>query len=256
MPKEAHGFSRREYHKEYASMILKLDETVGIIMGELERLGIDDRTMIVFCADNGHEIYYLQEGWTSGRRKMLGGKPFDDITTKFYSEEGGDVFNGNDGMAGLKRSSLEGGTRIPYIVRFPGMVTSESVSNHMLANYDLLPTLADFMGVELPQAKDGVSFLPTLFEQPDAQSQHEWVVYASGLGPALVTSDGWKLRYINKTDSFQLYQLNNDYSEENDISADNPDIVTRLRGWLHNACDGDYRNGTPRAHFAPYPNSN
>ena len=244
------------FEKEYASMILKLDETVGIIMDELERLGIDDRTMIVFCSDNGHEIYYLQEGRTSGRRKMLGGDPFNDITTKFYSEDGGDVFNGNDGMAGLKRSSLEGGTRIPYLVRFPGMVTSDSVSDHMLANYDLLPTLADFMGVELPQAKDGVSFLPTLFEQPDAQSQHEWVVYASGLGPALVTSDGWKLRYINKTDSFQLYQLNNDYSEENDISADNPDIVTRLRGWLHNACDGDYRNGTPRAHFAPYPNSN
>ena len=48
-------------------MILKFDETVGIILDELERLGIDDRTMVVLCSDNGHEVYALQEGRTSGR---------------------------------------------------------------------------------------------------------------------------------------------------------------------------------------------
>ena len=243
------------YEKEYASMILKLDETVGIILDELERLGIDDRTMIVLCSDNGHEVYYLQEGRTSGRRQNLEGEPFDETTTKFYSETGGDVFNGNDGMGGLKFSSWEGGTRIPYIVRCPGMIAPDSVSNHILANYDLMPTLADFIGVELPEAKDGISFLPTLLEQPDAQQTHEWVVYASRLGPALVTSDGWKLRYINSTNTFQLYHLNNDYREENDVSADYPDLVTRLSGWMLSACDGDYQNGTPQAHFAAYPDS-
>ena len=243
------------YEKEYASMILKLDETVGIILDELERLGIDERTMIVLCSDNGHEVYYLQEGRTSGRRQNLEGEPFDEITTKFYSETGGDVFNGNDGMGGLKFSSWEGGTRIPYIVRFPETIVPDSVSNHMLTNYDLMPTLADFIGVELPEAKDGISFLPTLLEQPDAQETHEWIIYASRLGPALVTSDGWKLRYINDTNTFQLYHLNNDYREENNVSADYPDLVARLSGWMLSACDGDYQNGTPQAHFAPYPDS-
>jgi len=244
------------YEKEYASMILKLDETVGIILDELERLGIDDRTMIVLCSDNGHEVYYLQEGRTSGRRQNLDGEPFDEITTKFYSETGGDVFNGNDGMGGLKFSSWEGGTRIPYIVRFRGTIAPDSVSNHILANYDLMPTFADLMGVELPQGKDGVSFLPTLLERPEVQETHEWIIYASRLGPALVTSDGWKLRYINSAETFQLYQLNDDYREESDVSADYPDIVARLSGWMLNACDGDYRNGTPQAHFAAYPDSN
>ena len=243
------------YEKEYASMILKLDETVGIILDELEHLGIDDRTMIVLCSDNGHEVYYLQEGRTSGRRQNLEGEPFDEITTKFYSETGGDVFNGNDGMGGLKFSSWEGGTRIPYIVRFPGTIAPDSVSNHILANYDLMPTLADLIGVELPEAKDGISFLPTLLEQPDAQETHEWIVYASRLGPALVTSEGWKLRYINSMNTFQLYHLNNDYREENDVSADYPDLVARLSGWMLSACDGDYENGTPQAHFAAYPDS-
>ena len=240
------------YEKEYASMILKLDETVGIILDELERLGIDDRTMIVFSSDNGHEVYYRQQGRTTGRQADLEGNQLDDITTKFYSETGGDVFNGNDGMAGLKFSSWEGGTRIPYMVRFPGKVTPGSLSDHMLTNYDLMPTLADFIGTEMPQDKDGVSFLPTLLERHEDQQHHEWVIYASRLGPALVTADGWKLRYINRTDSFQLYHLPSDYREENDISADHPDLVARLSSWMRNACDGDYQNGTPGAHLAEY----
>ncbi len=241
------------YEKEYASMILKLDETVGIILDELERLGIDDRTMIVFSSDNGHEVYYRQQGRTTGRQADLEGNPFDDITTKFYSETGGDVFDGNDGMAGLKFSSWEGGTRIPYMVRFPGKVTPGSTSDFMLTNYDLMPTLADFIGTEMPEDKDGVSFLPTLLERHEDQQHHEWIIYASRLGPALVTADGWKLRYINRTDNFQLYHLPSDYREENDVSADHSDLVTRLSGWMLNACDGDYQNGTPGAHLATYP---
>ena len=242
------------YEKEYASMILKLDETVGIILDELERLGIDDRTMIVFASDNGHEVYYRQQGRTTGRQADLEGNRLDDITTKFYSETCGDVFNGNDGMGGLKFSSWEGGTRIPYMVRFPGKVTPGGTSDFMLTNYDLMPTLADFIGTEMPEDKDGVSFLPTLLERHEDQQHHEWIIYASRLGPALVTTDGWKLRYINRTDSFQLYHLPNDYREENDVSADHPDLVARLSGWMRNACDGDYQNGTPGAHLAVYPN--
>ena len=254
-PSVKHSPELTTYEKEYASMILKLDETVGIILDELERLGIDDRTMIVFSSDNGHEVYYRQEGRTTGRQRNLNGAPLDDITTKFYTETGGDVFDGNDGMAGLKFSSWEGGTRIPYIVRLPGKVEPESVSDHMLSNYDFMTTLADLIGVDVPQAKDGISFLPTLLERHEDQQTHEWIVYASRLGPALVTADGWKLRYINRTDSFQLYDLPNDYREENDISAEHPDIVNQLSKVLLNACDGDYQHGTPQAHFAAYPDN-
>lgn len=241
------------YEKEYASMVLKLDETVGIILDELEQLGIDDRTMIIFCSDNGHEVYARQEGRTTGRGKNLNDEPLDDITTKFYSETCGDVFNGNDGMGGLKFSSWEGGTRIPYIVSYPGKIDQDCVSDHMIANYDLLPTLADIIGTDIPDNKDGISFLPALLDQSGEEQQRECVVYASRLGPALVTTDGWKLRYINKTNNFQLYHLKTDYREEKDVSSEHIDIVDRLSGWLLNACDGDYQHGTPQAHFAEYP---
>ena len=249
-----HSTELTTYEKEYASMILKLDETVGIILDELEHLGIDDRTMIVFTSDNGHEVYYRQEGRTTGRQRGIGGEQFDDITTKYYTETGGDVFNGNDGMAGLKFSSWEGGTRIPYIVRYPNQIEPNSVSDHMLANYDFMPTLAELLSVDIPETKDGLSFLTTLRNNENEQESHEWIVYASRLGPALVTEDGWKLRYINRNDSFQLYNLAEDYREENDLSSEHPDLVSRLSKVLLNACDGDYQHGTPQAHLAPYPN--
>ena len=89
-PSVKHNPNLTEYEKEYASMILKFDETVGIILDELQQLGIDDRTMIVLCSDNGHEVYAIQEGRTSGRTEDLNGEAFDNIRTKFYSEVGGD----------------------------------------------------------------------------------------------------------------------------------------------------------------------
>ncbi len=249
-PSVKHLDELTEYEKEYASMVLRLDTTVGMILDELETLGIDDRTMIIFTSDNGHEVYYRQHGRTTGKQNNLAGEKLDDITSKFYSETCGDIFNGNDGMAGLKFSSWEGGTRLPFIVRYPGITAPDSESNHRLANYDLLPTLADLLDVELPEDKDGISLLSTLQEQPENQQNHDYIVYASRLGPALVTSDGWKLRYINRTDSFQLYNLEEDYREEKDISKEHPDLVNRLSDWLRNACDGDYQNGTPQAHLA------
>jgi len=239
------------FEKEYASMILRLDQTVGLILEEVERLGIDDRTMIVFSSDNGHEVYALQQGRTTGRQQNLNGQPFDNIKTKFYSNLGGDIFNGNGGMAGLKWSSWEGGTRIPYLVRLPGVIEPDSVSDHMLANYDFMSTLADLIGVEMPAEKDGISFLPTLLGQ--SQPQHDFIVYASGQGPALVTADGWKLRSINQAEIFQLYDLKADYREENDLATDHPDWVDKLSQDLLIACDNDYRHGTPQAHYAAYP---
>lgn len=93
----------------------------------------------------------------------------------------------------------------------------------------------------------------TLLGRDEEQQSHPFVVYASGLGPALVTADNWKLRYINSEGSFQLYDLNQDYREEKNVAASHPEIVDKLKAWLFNACDGDYQHGTPGAHLAAYP---
>jgi len=98
--------------------------------------------------------------------------------------------------------------------------------------------------------KEGISFLPTLLGK---SQQHDFIVYASGQGPALVTVDGWKLRYINQPENFQLYDLKAGYRGENDLATDHPDRVDKLSQDLLIACDHDYRHGTPQAHYAAYP---
>ena len=121
----------------------------------------------------------------------------------------------------------------------------------MPVNFDFMPTLADLIGVEMPAEKNGISFLPTLLGQ--SQPQHDFIVYASGPGPALVTADGWKLRSINQAEIFQLYDLKADSREENDLATDHPDRVDKLSQDLLIACDHDYHHGTPQAHYAAYP---
>ena len=256
--------------KEYASMVLRLDETVGKILAELDGLGLADSTIVIFAADNGHAPGYQQPG-----RFLidtdLDGNPIDQITTKFYSDANGDVFDGNDGMAGLKCTNWEGGAKIPFVVRWPGRVAPGTVSDHLIANYDTMASIADLLDVELdPADTDGITFLPAL-QGHERATEHNHVVYASQDGPSLVTRDGWKLRVYLRRDRilgfaqfgahpaaiddaviYQLYYLPDDYREERDLAADQPDKLHELRALLLKECDGNLANGTPQAHFAFY----
>jgi arylsulfatase A-like enzyme len=179
-----------QYEKEYASMVLRLDRTVGLILDELERLGIDDNTMVMFSSDNGHQCYYREQGRCAPSVNLQTGERYDNITTKFYSNLSGDVFDGNDGMAGMKFTNFEGGTRIPAMVRWPGKVQAGRVSDSLIANYDFLPTVAEAAGAPCPPDKDGISFMPELLGSPDPELGHAHVVFASGLGPSIVTRIG------------------------------------------------------------------
>jgi arylsulfatase A-like enzyme len=245
-----------QYEKEYASMVLRLDQTVGIMLDELQRLGIDEDTMVMFAADNGHECYYHQEGRCNPERNIRTGQAYDNITTRFTSEQSGDVFNGNDGMSGKKWHNWEGGTRIAAMARWPGHVTPGRTSDRLIANYDFLPTVAEMVGAPCPPGKDGVSFLPELLGKADPGQGHEHVMTASGLGPAIVTREGWKLRFIRlpRENHYQLYHLPDDYREEHDLIAEGPrETVNHLSTVMLRECDGNYSNGMPDAHHVWLP---
>ncbi|MDO6518700.1 arylsulfatase [Zobellia uliginosa] len=231
-----------QIEKEYASMVKMLDDHVGLIMKELKDLGIDDNTMVIFTSDNGHEIYYTKEGRIlKPVRNMETGAFFDDITTKFYSDIGGDVFDGNDGMAGVKRSNWEGGVRVPLMARWPGKIKAGSTSTVLASNYDFMATMADLVDFPLPENKDGVSYLSELLSEKG--EVHDYLVYASFMGPAIVSKDGWKLRYFAKEDIFQLYYLPDDYKEAHNVIADNELKAEELKRILIAECNGDLRNG-------------
>lgn len=246
IPKVAQEFKNdarlTQIEKEYASMVKMLDDHVGVIMNELKQLEIDDNTLVIFTSDNGHEIYYSQEGRIlKPIRNMQTGAFFDNINTKYYSEIAGDVFDGNDGMAGIKRSNWEGGARVPLIARWPGMIKPGASSNALVTNYDFMATMADLVGFQLPKEKDGISYLPALLGIENDTHQH--IVYSSFMGPAVVTKDGWKLRHFAKEDIFQLYYLPQDYKEENNIITNNKAKASELEELLIKECNGDLNNG-------------
>lgn len=230
-----------ELEKEYATMVKILDLDVGRIHKKLDELGILDNTIIVFTGDNGHEVYTLEEGRTATDFDVKSGEAYDDVKTKFYSETGNDIFDGNDGMAGLKRSNWEGGTRVPLFWYWKGNIKKGQVSNQMVSNYDFLNTLAEIVGLPQRTEKDGISYAKSLF---GGQSEvRGYTPTSSKLGPALVTKDGWKLRYYTKKDIFQLYYLPEDYKEENDLSEKYPEKLETLKAILFKECGNDWENG-------------
>lgn len=237
------------WEKEYASMILRLDDTVGMIYALLEELGILDNTVIIFASDNGHESeYYREAGRCSGSKTTLDGRVIDHIELNYTSELVGDIFNGNDGLSGKKKFSLEGGARIPYIVRLPGGGQAGETCDHLTANYDTMAMMAELLEVELPSWKDGLSFLPTL--QGREQAEHDYVCFAGNVGPALVTKDGWKVRYLTPVRKFQLFYLPEDYREEQNLAEAEPAKLRELATMLLKACDGNMYHGTWENHKA------
>jgi arylsulfatase A-like enzyme len=144
------------------------------------------------------------------------------------------------------------------------------VSEHLLANYDTLATMAEILGVSPGCETDGVSYWSAALGKESAP-EHDHIVYASHYGPSLVTRDGWKLRTflrkervldfstfgggpddLRKAAILQLYNLVEDPAEETDLSADEPEKVNRLLGLLLRECDGNLVHGTPQARFAFY----
>lgn len=225
--------------KMYATMVKIIDDNVGKIKHLVDSLGISRNTIIMFGSDNGHYLYY------EGRKEKVG-----NINTKFLSENGGDIFNGNDGLAGLKETNWEGGVRVPLVYYWPGTI-KPGISDHLLANYDILATMADLLHVKIADNKDGLSYLPELYGKQF--NGHQYVVFSSMIGPALVTKDGWKLRTNVKgtNDVFQLYYLPRDYREDHDLATKYPEKLNELKRLLLKECGGSYTNGIYNFEHSP-----
>jgi arylsulfatase A-like enzyme len=241
-PEVADNRALTPVEKEYASTVKLLDNHVGAIMSELRSLGLEDNTLLVFASDNGHDIYYLQENRIERPfRDMKTGETFDGSYYKYYSDKAGDVFNGNMGMAGLKRSNLNGGINVPFVFYWKGRLKSR-VCEEVVSGYDFLPAMADFLGVKLETKKDGISFLPALMKERKLPKNRA-VVVSSVEGPALIMNDGWKLRYHVKRKKFELYDIRKDREEKYDVILRFPDKAEELEKLLTGLCDGNIENG-------------
>lgn len=190
----------------YAGMVSRIDKDVRRMIEVLEEEGLAENTLFIFTSDNGAHI----EG---------GHDPY--------------FFDGNGPYRGLKRALYEGGIRTPFIAVWPGVIKPGSTSYHMLAFWDVMPTLQELSGATVQPQSDGISFLPTLTGVGE-QQEHEylyWEFQEEG-GRQAVRKGEWKLirqqvRNPEKTHD-ELFNLAADPGEMRDVSADYPEIVKEL----------------------------
>jgi arylsulfatase A-like enzyme len=197
-----------QVEKNFAAMITRMDGDIGRIMALLKQRGMDDNTLVVFTSDNGAH----QEG---------GHDP------KFFSSSGP--------LRGIKRDLYEGGIRIPYITRWPGRIPAGRVSDWPLAFWDFLPTAAELAGVAAPQGIDGISMVPAL--TGGRQPQHEyfyWEFYERGFQQA-VRMGNWKGVKPKMSGPVELYDLEIDIGEKNDVAARNPGVVKKIESIMASA---------------------
>jgi len=190
--------------KNYAAMVTRFDRDVGRMMALLKRLGID-RDTIVFCtSDNGPA--FVESTFNSGGR-----------------------------LRGQKGNLYEGGIRVPMIVRWPGRIAPGSTSDQVWAFWDFLPTAADLAGVKPPQGIDGISMLPALLGKPQPGHEFLYWEFPSGGYAQAVRHGKWKAVRNKWVGPMELYDLDEDPSEANNVADKHPDVIGRIESYLKTA---------------------
>ena len=203
------GYFPNRYPKAtYAAMISYLDVQLGEIVTLLKKEGIYENTVIIFSSDNGPTY--------------LGGVDFD------YFESSKPFSNGYGRTKGFV---YEGGVRVPLIASWPNHIEPGTISNHISAFYDLMPTLCDIAGIEPPDSIDGISLKSTLFNQEQKQHDYLYWEFPSYNGQQAVRIGKWKGIRKNIFDGnmeIELYNLETDIEEQVDVSSQYPKTVKEI----------------------------
>lgn len=205
-PGGQHYAYQEKPHAAFAGMVSRLDRDVGRIVDLVDELGLAENTLVVFTSDNGPT--------------SAGG-----ADPKF--------FDGNGPYRGIKFEFYEGGIRCPMIARWPGTVEAGSETDHISAQWDVLPTVAEIAGANVPEAVDGISFLPSLIGEKENQKQHDYLYWEhpAGSGWQAIRQGNWKAHRIDvRKDSprFELYDLSNDIDESENVAGENQDLVVQM----------------------------
>jgi arylsulfatase len=211
------AFRGRSRRGLFGDVIEELDWSAGQILKTLKALNLDSNTLIVFTSDNGP--------WIEGHLGDYGGSASP--------------------LRGWKMSAWEGGPRVPCIMRWPGRIPAGRVCHEMVTTMDLLPTFAGLAGAKLREdrAIDGRDISRLMAGDPDAKSPHEAFYFYNYLRlnavrsgkwklvpprPATPPGTGWSGRMIDAVERTQLYDLEADIEERQDVADQHPQIVARL----------------------------
>ena len=231
----------------YAAMIASADESVGRIMALLDELKIADNTVLIFSSDNGGVGGYNRpDGLIRDNPAKKGGSKYRDKK----DDEGGGGITDNAPLRSGKGSLYEGGTRDPFIVRWPGITKSGATCAVPTIHVDLFPTLLEIAGAQPPakQVLDGESLVPLLRDSSaalkrDAIYQHFPGYLGSGPGlwrttpVATIQCGDWKLMEFFEDNHLELYNLRDDIGETKNLAKNMPDKTNELHekmlAWRH-----------------------
>ncbi len=209
------AFRGRSSNGLYGDAVEEIDWSVGRILDAVRSLGLDERTLVVFTSDNGA---------TGGEGRS------------------------NGPLRGHKGTTWEGGMREPCVMRWPGRIPPGTACDELACTMDLLPTFARLAGTRPPADRiiDGRDIRPLMFGEKDARSPHEVFFYYQMDQLQAVRSGRWKLHLPLKLKKrnwgeaepgipLQLYDLQTDIGERNDVADRHPEVVARLTAWAEKA---------------------
>lgn len=198
----------------YETAIYEIDWSVGQILATLKEQGIDENTIVLFTSDNG-----------AGRRRTKSLKP----------------------LSGGKGSTLEGGMRMPAVIRWPKRIKPGGENDQLLTAMDLLPTFAKLIGAKVPKDRiiDGKDILPVLIE--GAESPHEYFFYSHWGTLEAVRWKDWKFSVRNGEEA--LSNLETDIAEKTNLKDQHPEIVAQLKGEMQKFEAEITKNARPTGHI-------
>jgi len=187
-------FLKQSRNGKYGAAVEHVDFCMAVLFDELERLGLDDNTLVIFTSDNG-------------------GAPRHGAS--------------NAPLRGQKGTTWEGGMRVPCVMRWPAAIPAGTENSEPITSVDFLPTLARLAGGKVPDDRiiDGKDIQPLMVGESDAVSPHDAIFYYRVDELQAVRSGNWKLHLT----SGELYDLRSDIGETTDQAAQHPEIVTALR---------------------------
>ncbi|MFB6249131.1 MAG: sulfatase [Salinibacter sp.] len=197
-------------HPVYAAMVEAMDRAVGRVLESLRRNGLANETIVVFTSDNGG--LSTSEGRNTSNRPLRGGKGW----------------------------LYEGGIRVPYVIRWPGVTTAGRTSDVPVVSTDLYPTLLAAAGLPLrpTQHVDGTSVAPVLRGRPTLERDALFWHYPhysnqGGFPGGAVRIGGWKLIEDYEDGQVRLFNLEADRGERNNVAGRYPGRVEQMRSRLH-----------------------
>lgn len=191
--------------RQYYGNISQLDHAFGIVMKGLDELGLRENTIVFFTSDNGPE--------GNGRVKRTRGS--------------------TGGLRGRKRDDHEGGIRVAGIVRWPGKVKPGTLSDTPVIGSDIFSTVLDVVGIPLPEDRtiDGVSMVPAFTgEELVRPVPMFWRTHVSPpASHAAMRIGDWKVVTDKKFEVFQLYKIQEDWQEKNDLAEEMPEKLEEMK---------------------------